>query len=161
MKGEIMNRLVGIVVATAAVASIITFGATATKAPAAVSFCTPKSGTGATRMCGPATVKLSLYPGLVFRNGSCLITTRGGLNLTIELGALSYVKPASNGGLTYLQLMVSGPLSSPTGGHLIVWVKGKRWSGLGTTFNGNARRGTFAVRALPPSRGVATGSYSC
>jgi hypothetical protein len=128
---------------------------------AAVSQCTPKFVAGVMHLCGPATARLSAFPGYVFRNGRCKReTVAGEPNLTLELGQLV---PGSegNGGRPYLQIGISGPLARPTGGRLIAYYKGKRWAGVGESFSGGARGGSFVVRGVPPSRGRATGSFRC
>jgi hypothetical protein len=128
---------------------------------AAMSQCTPKFIAGVMHLCGPATARLSVFSGFVFRNGKCKReTVAGEPNLTLELGQLV---PGSkrNGGRPYLKLGISGPLARPTGGHLIAFYKGKRWAGVGESFKGGARDGSFVVSGVPPSRGRATGSFRC
>jgi hypothetical protein len=123
--------------------------------------CTAKFFGGAMHLCGLATARLSVFPGVTFRNGTCKReTVAGESTLTLELGQLV---PGSrtNGGRPYLKVGISGPLSHPTSGYLIAFYKSKRWSGLGQSFKGTARGGSFVVRATPPSRGTATGSFRC
>jgi hypothetical protein len=125
--------------------------------------CTAKFVAGAMRLCGPATARLSVFPGYTFRNGTCKRTTVAGKpTFILELGALSTVKPRTNGGLSYLKIEIDGPLSHPTGGSVTSWHKGKRWAGVGESFNGTARRGTFVVTGVFANGGRrATGSFRC
>jgi hypothetical protein len=123
--------------------------------------CTPKFVNGAMHLCGPATAHLSVFGSYTFRNGTCKRTVVAGEpDFVLELGAL---KPGSttNGGLSYFKIQISGPLSHPTTGSLIAWHGGKRWSGYGQSFRGNAIAGTFVVSRLASGAGRATGSFHC
>lgn len=123
--------------------------------------CTRGFAGGAMHLCGPATAHLSVFPGFTFRSGMCRReTVAGEPTLTLELGQL-VPGSASNGGRPYLKLTVSGPLAHPTSGSLIAFYKSKRWSGVGQSFRGNARAGSFAALPVPPSRGNATGDFRC
>jgi hypothetical protein len=80
--------------------------------------------------------------------------------MTNEIGELE-PGAAKNGGHPYFKASVSGPLSHPTGGHVIAYYRSRRWSGTGGSFHCTSRRGTFTASAVRPSRGTATGSYGC
>jgi hypothetical protein len=123
--------------------------------------CTAKFYAGALHLCGPATARLSVWGRYTFRKGTCKRSVVAGEpNFVLELGAL---KPGSrtNGGLSYLKIQIEGPLSHPTGGHVISWHNGKRWSGYGQSFRGNASGGTFVATRTAAGGGRATGSFRC
>ena len=108
-----------------------------------------------------ATPKLSVFSGYTFRNGTCKRSVvAGDPAFVLELGAL---KPGSrtNGRLSYLKIEIYGPLLRPTSGQVISWHNGKRWSGYGKSFKGNARGGTFVVTRTASGEGRETGSYRC
>lgn len=141
-------------------------------APSAVAgptACKPTVSSAAIRFCGPATARLSIFPGVTFRNGTCLLkaVNPGGPTLDLKLGTRSMKNPfqvgGTNGGLPYFALAVDGPLSSPAGGGVIAFYKGKHWYGRGVSFRGNARGGTFVAQGIPErgSHGTATGSFHC
>jgi hypothetical protein len=113
------------------------------------------------RYCGPATARLGIFPGVTFKNGTCRRQTlSSGPLLSLGLGARSQ-NVATNSGLTYFGLTVSGPLSKPTGGGVIVYYKSKRWGGRGVSFRATARGGTFVVKGINGSKGTASGSFRC
>jgi hypothetical protein len=123
--------------------------------------CQPKFEGGVEYLCGPATARLSKFPGVVFRHGSCKRErVAGEPQMTIEIGA---IKPGSkrNGGRDYIKVTVAGPLSHPTTGYVIAYHSGRRWSGTGSSFHGDAHSGSFTAEAVPPSRGTAVGRYHC
>jgi hypothetical protein len=123
--------------------------------------CTTKFVGGAMRLCGPASARLSVFPGITFRNGTCKReVVAGERTLTLELGQLV---PGSktNGGRPYLKVGISGPLSRPTSGYVTAFHKSKRWGGTGKSFKRSARGGSFVARGTPPSHGTATGTFSC
>lgn len=123
--------------------------------------CTAKFVGGAMHLCGPASARLSVFPGTTFRNGTCKReAVAGEQTLTLELGQLVPGSKA-NGGRSYFKVAISGPLSKPTSGYLIAFRNSKRWAGTGKSFKGTARGGSFKVRGTPPSRGTATGSFRC
>jgi hypothetical protein len=145
----------------AAVALIAAGGAGAGSTLGSAAACKPTFVNGVHHLCGPATARLSVFPGVVFRHGSCKRSTVGGEpEMSIEIGE---IKPGAsrNGGLPYFRASIDGPLSRPTGGHVIAYYHSRRWSGLGRSCRCTARSGTFTVRAVPPSRGTASGSYHC
>ena len=111
--------------------------------------------------CGPARASLGVFPGAVFRNGSCRSTTVAGVRqFTLKLGART-PNAGTNDGRPYFGLTISGSFSHPTGGGVIAYWKGKRWGGVGVSFRGNARGGSFAASGINGSHGHATGSYRC
>jgi hypothetical protein len=123
--------------------------------------CKPTIVKSIVRYCGPATARLSIFPGLTFKNGSCKRqTVNGAPLLSLGLGARSR-NAATNSGLAYFGLTISGPPSRPTGGGVIAYYKGKRWGGRGVSFKGSATGGTFVVSGINGSRGTAKGSFRC
>ena len=67
----------------------------------------------------------------------------------------------TNDGKPYSGLIVTGPLSRPTGGGVVAYWKDRRWGGVGVAFRGNARAGSFVASGVNVSHGHATGSYRC
>ena len=111
--------------------------------------------------CGPASASLSVFAGAVFKNGSCRTTTVNGVpQFTVKLGARTQ-SARTNDGKPYFGLIVTGPLSSPMGGGVIAYWKGKRWGGVGVSFKGNARAGSFDASGINGSHGHTSGSYRC
>jgi hypothetical protein len=148
------------VVAAAAAVAVGACAGTVGQA-AARAACKPAIVKKVVRYCGPATAKLSVFSGVTFKNGTCKHQKVNGVPLlTLGLGMRSQ-NAATNNGLTYLGLTVSGPPSRPTGGGVIAYYKGKRWGGRGVSFKGTATSGRFVVRGINGSRGTATGSYHC
>jgi hypothetical protein len=136
---------------------------TAAASPRAVArlACKPAISQGVIRYCGPATARLSIFPGVTFRNGGCRRQTVGGAPLlSLGLGAHSQ-NATTNKGLPYFGLTLSGPLSRPTGGGVIVYYKSKRWGGRGVSFKATASGGTFVVKGIGGSSGTASGSFRC
>jgi hypothetical protein len=137
------------------------FAATARPHAVARAACKPAITQGVVHYCGPATARLSLFGGVTFRNGTCKRQTVGGAPLlSLGIGALSR-NAATNKGLPYFGLTVSGPLSKPTGGGVIVYYKSKRWGGRGVSFKATAGGGTFVVKGIGGSKGTASGSFHC
>jgi hypothetical protein len=123
--------------------------------------CKPTVAKGIIRYCGPATARLSVFSGVTFRKGTCRRQKVNGVPLlTLGLGARSQ-NAATNSGLTYLGLTISGPPSRPTGGGVIAYYKSKRWGGRGVSFKGSASGGTFVLKGINGSRGRARGSFRC
>ena len=58
------------------------------------------------RYCGPATARLSAFPGVLFRNGSCAQRRTGGVDL--KVGTKSLVSSRTNAGLTLFKLQLTG-----------------------------------------------------
>jgi hypothetical protein len=150
---------------TAIVALLI--GASTPSAVAGSKACRPTISSTAIRYCGPATARLSVFPGVTFRGGRCKAGTGLAPTLSLKLGARSLKNPfqtgGTNSGLPYFDLSVSGPLNNPTGGGVIAFSKGRHWYGRGVSFKGNAHSGTFVAEGIPQrgSHGRATGSYRC
>jgi hypothetical protein len=116
---------------------------------------------GVVHYCGPASARLAIFPGVTFKNGTCTRQTlKSGPLLSMGVGARSQ-NAATNSGLTYLGLTVSGPLSKPTGGGVIAYYKSKRWGGKGVSFRASASGGTFVVKGINGSTGTASGSFHC
>ena len=123
--------------------------------------CKPTILQGVVHYCGPATARLSVFPGVTFKNGTCKRQTlSSGPLLSLGLGARSR-NAATNSGLAYLGLTVSGPLSKPTGGGVIAYYKSKRWGARGVSFRATASGGTFVVKGINGSNGTASGSFHC
>ncbi len=111
--------------------------------------------------CGPAHAQLSVLGPATFENGSCRAVTLNGLpQFTVKLGTRTQ-NATTNGGRPYFGLTVSGTLSHPTGGGVIAYRSGKRWGGVGLSFDGDAHAGTFVARGIEGSHGRTTGSYRC
>ena len=112
------------------------------------------------RYCGPATARL--FPGVLFRNGSCAQRQTGGVPLLqVRIGTKSLVSSRTNAGLTLFTLQLTGPLSYPASGIVLAYFKSSYWQGRSASFRGNARAGTFRAEGVFPSRGRATGSFRC
>lgn len=123
--------------------------------------CKPKIVQTVVHFCGPATARLGVFPGVTFKNGTCTRQTlKSGPLLSLGLGTRSQ-NAATNSGLAYLGLTVSGPLSKPTGGGVIAYYKSKRWGGRGVSFKASGSGGTFVVKGINGSRGTASGSFHC
>ena len=153
----------GPVVAVALVAALVVGVSVAAAKPDRVGalLCKSTIVQGVVHYCGPATARLSVFPGVTFKNGTCKRQTlNSGPLLSLGLGARSQ-NAATNSGLTYLGLTVSGPLSKPTGGGVIAYYKSKRWGGRGVSFRASASGGTFVVKGINGSRGTASGSFHC
>ena len=115
-----------------------------------------------TRYCGAATARLSVFPGAVFRRGSCTRRLSGRVQLlTIRLGAKSHLRSRTNDGLMLFTLQLTGPPTHPTSGLVLAYSNRGYWQGRIVSFRGGARAGTFLAQAVFPSRGQATGSYRC
>ena len=148
-----------VVVAALAVALLV--GVSVAAAGPHSLLCKPTIVQKVVRYCGPATARLSIFGGVTFKNGTCKRQTlSSGPLLSLGLGARSQ-NAATNSGLTYLGLTVSGPLSKPTGGGVIAYYKGKRWGGRGVSFRARASGGTFVVKGINGSTGTASGSFRC
>ena len=159
-----MNRApTGFVVAAVLAAALVVGVSVAAAKPDTVSamLCKSTIVQKVVRYCGPATARLTIFPGVTFKNGTCKRQTlNSGPLLSLGLGARSQ-NVATNSGLTYLGLTVSGPLSKPTGGGVIAYYKSKRWGGRGVSFKATSSGGTFVVQGINGSRGRASGSFRC
>ena len=151
----------GIGTVTAAAALTLAVGVAVAATGREASACKPRIVSGVVRYCGPATAHLSVFPGVTFRNGTCKRQVVKGVPLLVlGMGARTQ-NAATNGGLAYFGLTVSGPAAHPTGGGVIAYWKGKRWGGRGVSFSGSASGGTFVARGINGSRGTARGSFRC
>jgi hypothetical protein len=167
MRNRSLTQAAALVPIAVAVVVSVLWGATS-HAFAASKACTPQVTAVAIRYCGRATARLSLFPGVVFRNGTCNLHS-GGLSptLSLKLGTRSLKNPfqlgGNNSGLAYFELSVVGPLNNPTGGGVIVFFKGKHFYGSGVSFEGNTHTGRFVIQGIRArgSHGRATGSYRC
>ncbi len=108
--------------------------------------------------CGPATARLSVFPGVVFRSGSC---TRKKVNdvqlLQIRIGSRSLDGSRTNDGLPLFSLGLSGSRD----GSVVAYYKSKRWFGRAVSFKGDAHGGTFVTQGVAGSRGRAAGRFRC
>ena len=149
-------------IAALAAAALIAAAARAERpAEANSSPCVPAHGV-ITRYCGAATARLSVFPGVLFSNGSCTRSRSGGVQLfTIRIGAKSRLPGVTNDGLMLFTLQLTGPPTHPTSGLVLAYSKRGYWQGRIVSFRGGARAGTFLAQAVFPSRGQATGSYRC
>jgi len=108
-------------------------------------------------MCGPARATLSVFPGATFKPGTCQSSTADGQKfLTLQLGEQT-TNPTTNNGKAYLQLMLAGA----SNGHVTAFWKGKHWAGTLVSIKHKGKSATFVVKADPPGKGKATGSYTC
>jgi hypothetical protein len=159
MKSSSIGPVVAAVLAVALVAGVSVAAAKPDTFRALL--CKPTIVQGVVKYCGPATARLSVFRGVTFKNGTCKRQTlNSGPLLSLGLGARSQ-NAATNSGLAYYGLTISGPLSKPTGGGVIVYYKSKRWGGRGVSFKANGSGGTFVVRGINGSRGTASGSFHC
>jgi len=162
MKSNMRTRLATLPIAALALL-VGTAVSVAAARPATVSrlLCKPTIANGIVRYCGPATARLSVFPGVTFKGGTCKRQTVNGVSLlSLGLGSRSQ-NARTNSGLTYFGLTISGPPSRPTGGGVIAYYRSKRWGGRGVSFKGNATSGTFVVKGINGSRGTARGSFHC
>jgi hypothetical protein len=160
--GELRGRVLpAVTFAAVAALAVAASAAGARVAQPETTSCTAKFIAGALHLCGPATAHLSVFGRYTFRNGTCKRSVVAGEStLVLELGVLKSGS-RTNGGFSYFKIEIDGPLSHPTGGHVISWHNGKRWSGYGQSFRGNARGGTFVATRTATGGGRATGSFRC
>ncbi len=154
---------IGSVVAAALAVALVAGVSVAAARPDAFRglLCKPTIVQGVVKYCGSATARLSVFPGVTFKNGTCKRQTlNSGPLLSLGLGARSQ-NASTNSGLAYYGLTVSGPLSKPSGGGVIVYYKSKRWGGRGVSFKATSSGGTFVVKGINGSRGTASGSFHC
>jgi hypothetical protein len=148
---------VGLIAMAASLAAI----SRAESAGAGAGPCVHTSGDVA-RYCGPATARLSVFPGVVFRNGFCARKRVGGVELLqVRVGMRSLDGSRTNSGLALFSLGISGSPSRPTGGSVVAYYRSGRWVGGGVSFRGEARGGTFVARGVAGSSPRASGSYRC
>jgi hypothetical protein len=132
------------------------------EARATEAICTPNGTLQGTvvHFCGPATARLSVFPGVTFKGGTCSTRRDGSVTFKLAIGTRTQ-DARHNKGLPYFGMTVTGPLSNPTGGGVIAYSNGKRWGGAGTSFQGNAKAGSFRLRGINGSSGTASGSFKC
>jgi hypothetical protein len=154
-------RCVRPTLALAIAAAVVVSAANAGRTAGARSSCKPVVSPTRVLYCGPATATLSVFPGVVFRHGTCQVKTTGGrpaLYLVLGVGTTNRL---TNNGMPFFVLNVTGPLQHPLAGGVSAFSAGKRWAGIGVSFNGNAGGGTFVVRGIHGSSGVARGGFRC
>ncbi len=111
--------------------------------------------------CGPATAHLSVFPRVTYRHGSCTSTTRNDFSrLTVSIGTRT-LSSRTNGGRAYFNLELYGAPPHAISGDVLAYAKGKRWTGVGLSFNVPQGSGTFVARGINGSRGTARGSFRC
>jgi hypothetical protein len=112
--------------------------------------------------CGPAIARLAVFPGVVFRNGSCRHKLVSGVRLLqLRLGARSLDGSPTNRGRTYLSLGFSGSRARREVGTVLAYFRSRRWIGRGVSFAGDANGGWFVVRAAGSSSGTTEGMFRC
>ena len=111
------------------------------------------------RFCGPATAKLSVFPGVTFKGGTCSTKHSGAVVFTLKIGTRTTDR--KNSGLPFFAVIITGSLAHPSGGGITAYSKGKLWYGAGTSFKGTASSGSFTAVGAGGSKGTATGSYHC
>ena len=108
--------------------------------------------------CGPATARLSIFPRVVFRSGSCARKLVNGVHLLqVRIGARSLDGSRTNDGLTLFSL----GMSDSRAGSVVTYHKSKRWFGRTVSFRGDASGGTFVAQGIAGNRGHATGRFRC
>ncbi|MBA3736933.1 MAG: hypothetical protein H0W90_17365 [Actinobacteria bacterium] len=108
--------------------------------------------------CGPASARLSVFSGVVFRHGSCTRKKVDGVQLLqVRIGSRSLDGSRTNAGLTLFSLGMSGSRS----GGVVAYYRSKRWLGRGVSFKGGLHGGTFVAQGVARSGGRATGSFRC
>ena len=116
---------------------------------------------GVVRYCGRATARLSRFPGVTFRGGSCNWTTLNGVErLSVYVGQRT-LNQKTNGGRPFLLFTMTKNPRRPAYGNVTAYAKRKRWTGVGAKFRVTTRGGTFAAKGSQGSRGRATGSFRC
>jgi hypothetical protein len=112
--------------------------------------------------CGPATARLSAFPEVLFRSGSCARRRSGGVRLLeVRIGARSLGPSPANADLLLFSLQLTGPLSHPTSGVVLAYLDSKLWQGRTVWYVGDGKSGRFRASGVFPSRGQATGSFNC
>jgi hypothetical protein len=115
-------------------------------------------------LCGPA---VAHFRGFTYLHGTCkpASPSRTTQSFVVELGELHPGSP-TNGGKPYLKIEIDGPFTNPTSGHVISWLRGKRWAGYGESFTPKFARGRFAKATFAATRTAAgvdrkTGLFQC
>ena len=123
--------------------------------------CKPTIVNTVVHYCGPATGRLSIFPGVTFKNGTCRRSKiSAGTLLSVGLGTRTQ-DVATNDGRRYFGVTVTFSGSQPVGGGVIAYSNGKRWGGAGVSFKGGLTSGSFVARGIRGSKGTATGSFRC
>jgi hypothetical protein len=123
--------------------------------------CVRIDGTAA-RYCGPATARLSVFPGVAFRNGFCTRKRVGGIDLLqVRIGARSLDGDRANDGLTYFSLGSAASASQPRSGNVIAYYRSKRWFGRIVSFRREPRGGAFVSRGVAGMGGRAIARFRC
>jgi hypothetical protein len=114
------------------------------------------------RYCGPATGRLSVFPGAAFKGGSCTRTRVEDVHLLqVRIGARSLDGSSTNDGLPYLSVGITASRSQPRSESVIAYDRSKRWFGRGISFRGQADRGTIVAQGVAGSRGRAIANFRC
>jgi hypothetical protein len=114
------------------------------------------------RYCGPATARLSVFPGAAFKGGSCTRKRVDGVRLLqLRVGARSLDGSSTNDGLPYLSLGIAAFRSEPKSESVIAYDSSKRWFGRGVSFRGETDSGTIVAQGVAGSRGRAIASFRC
>lgn len=112
--------------------------------------------------CGRATARLSVFPRVVFKSGSC---TRKQVDhvrlLQVRIGARSMDGSQTNAGLPYFSLGIAGSRSKRASGNVIAYYRSRRWVGRVVSFKGDEGGGALVARGIARSRGRATASFRC
>lgn len=116
---------------------------------------------GVVRYCGPASARLSVFPGVVFKGGFCLRKLVGEVRLLqVRIGMKALDGSRFNDGLTYFSLGAAGSRSRPKSGNVIAYYRSRRWVGRVVSLEGDAG-GSFVTEGIGSSRGRATGQFRC
>jgi hypothetical protein len=150
------------IAAAAAIATLVaaaaavgpTSAGASTGSGSSASSCTARFYGGAMHLCGPAVAN---FRGFTYVHGTCkpASPSRTTQSFIVELGELHPGDP-TNAGRAYLKIEVDGPFTSPTSGHVISWLRGKRWAGYGESFAPKFVQGRFATGTFVATR-TATG----
>jgi hypothetical protein len=114
------------------------------------------------RYCGTASARLSVFPDVLFRGGSCARKRITGIDLLqVRIGAKALDGSRTNGGLPYFSLGIAESRSMPASGNVIAYDRSQRWFGRVASLRGDAGGGTFVAQGIAGSRGRAGGRFSC
>ncbi|MDQ2984769.1 MAG: hypothetical protein M3R70_12750 [Actinomycetota bacterium] len=119
--------------------------------------CTPRLENGIVYNCGPAKAKLSKFPRVTFKKGTCVVRPT---LFFLSMGTYTKNKRTNNGKQSFV-LSVAGRLRNPQGGSVQAFSRGRKWIGRITEFSGTRSSGTFGAQGINGSRGTAHGSYRC
>jgi hypothetical protein len=111
--------------------------------------------------CGPASARLSPFPGTLFRGGFCARKTVAGVRLLqVRIGAKALDESRANDGLPYFSLGSAVARSQPTSGNVIAFFRSRRWLGRVVSMQGDAGGGIFVADGVA-GRGRASGQFRC